>query len=74
MNVEPVVQPKAAPHCIQGRALRGRIQAPQRWGAEDAGIIGDWSEGRRLPPLIKRFMLFAEVRDLYDPDCRIQMC
>jgi hypothetical protein len=27
MNVEPVVQPKAAPHWIQGRALRGRIQA-----------------------------------------------
>jgi hypothetical protein len=47
---------------------------PQRWGAEDAGIIGGWSEGRRLPPLIERFMLFAEVRDLYDPDCRIQMC
>jgi hypothetical protein len=41
--------------------LRGRIQAPQRWEAEDASIIGGWSEGRRLPPLIERFMLFAEV-------------
>jgi hypothetical protein len=31
---------------FQGRALRGRIQAPLGWGAENAGKIGGCSEGR----------------------------
>jgi len=34
-NVETVVQPKAAPHCFQGRRC-GQDTGPHGWGAQNA--------------------------------------
>jgi hypothetical protein len=38
MNVEPEVQPKAAPHCFSGSALRAGYR-PARGVAQDAPFI-----------------------------------
>jgi hypothetical protein len=52
---------------FQGRALRGRIQAPLGWGAENVGKIGGCSEGRAgaaFPPENSRIRVWY-IRGCY---------
>jgi len=53
---------------FQGGALRGGIQAPFGWGAENAGAIGGCSVGKggaSFPPKRKSLAVQVEEKNLY---------